>query len=328
MKGNMSQSRNADAFENFVRKTRKINGQTLDNDVQIDNVESADKLKTARVISFSGALTSTPISFNGSKDISIPITGINESYLDWSAEQANSALSPIDIALLPELSANRLAFIRDSAVKFEHSEDAGVTWTDVSEDYDGTMLCTSGITFGNGNSIGNYNINRKHRITIDTVDGKLFGVLVKALLYINTEGAAGSKCLVEFGDKIENTQWETVKELYLVGWPGWNAINIVPKTIGKEGTNSCRYVRLTFSISGVDTNYSSDLKIMSLRFITRAFYDSASGDLASKGRIYSYDREQNITLPKNLTIKGNTLKIGNTTLTETQLKTLLNLITT
>lgn len=324
----MSQSRNAEELKHFVQNTRKINGQTLDNDVQIDNVESADKLKTARTIGLSGAVTSTPTAFDGSKDINIPITRLNESYLEWSDEQLNSALSPIDIALLPELGANRLAFIDDSAVKLERSEDAGVTWTDVSAEFDGTLLCTSGISFGNGNSIGDHNINRRHRITIDTVSGKLFSVLVKILLYINTEGAVGSKCLVEFGDKLENTQWETVKELYLVGWPGCNVINLTPKTIGKESTNTCRYVRLTFSISGVDTNYSSDLKIMSLRFISRAFYDSASGDLATKGRIFSFDRDQSITLPKNLILRGNTLKIGSTAITETQLKALLNLLTT
>ena len=90
-------------LDSKVPTQRTINGYTLDNDVHIDNVASADTLKTARTISLSGAVKSTPISFNGSKDISIPVTEINESYLEWSAEQANSALSPIDIALLPEL---------------------------------------------------------------------------------------------------------------------------------------------------------------------------------------------------------------------------------
>ena len=327
MKGNMSQSRNADAFENFVPKTRKINGQTLDNDVQIDNVASADKLKTARAISLSGAVTSTPKPFDGSKDIDIPITAINESYLGWRADQASATPSSLDTALLPELSANRLAFIYNGAVKFERSEDAGATWTDVSEQFDGTMLCTSNISFGNNNSVGDYNVNRKHRITIDTVSGRVVGVLAKILLCISTEGAIGSKCMLEFGDSAENTQWTAIKEMYIGGWSGWNAININPVPIGRESTGYYRYVRLTFSIANVTNGYDSDLKIWSLRFICRAFYENTISAMARTGHLYSYDSEQNATFPKNLTIKGNTLKIGSTTLTETQLKALLALLT-
>ena len=327
MKGNMSQSRNADAFENFVPKSRKINGQTLDNDVQIDNVASADKLKTARTIGLSGAVTSTPKSFDGSGNVDVPIIAIKESYLGWSADQASPAPSPLDVSLLSELSANRLAFIDDSVVKFERSEDAGTTWIDVSEQFDGTMLCTGSIAFGNGNTISNHNANRRHRITIDALNGKLFGILTKILLYISTEGAKDSKCLLEFGDKAENTQWTVAKELYIGGWPSWNAICIAPQPIGRESEYYCRYVRLTFSINDVTEGYASDLKIRSLRFICGESYDSTLNAMARTGHLYSYDSEQNATFPKNLKIQGNTLTIGSTTITETQLKALLALLT-
>lgn len=59
----MSQSRNAEELKRFVQNSRKINGQTLDNDVLIDNVESADKLKTARTIN--------GVAFDGTEDIKI-----------------------------------------------------------------------------------------------------------------------------------------------------------------------------------------------------------------------------------------------------------------
>ena len=39
-----------EALDSKVPATRTVNGQTLDNDVEIKNVESADKLKTARTI--------------------------------------------------------------------------------------------------------------------------------------------------------------------------------------------------------------------------------------------------------------------------------------
>jgi hypothetical protein len=67
---------------------------------------------------------------------------------------------------------------------------------------------------------------------------------------------------------------------------------------------------------------------MSVRFIYSAFFGMGSSIMARSGVIYSVDSEQNVTFPNNLAIQGNTLKIGNTTLTETQLKALLNLLTT
>jgi hypothetical protein len=322
----MSQSRNAEELKHFVQNTRKINGQTLDNDVQIDNVASADKLKTARTISLSGAVKSTPTAFDGSKGIDIPINSVKEAYLDWGGQHRHLRMSPVDYALIPELYANRLAFIPDSAVKFERSADSGISWTDVSDDFNGTMICTGAMIFGNGNTTEDKSTNRQHRITIDCIEGQLYGELAKIILRINTEGAVGCKCKVEGGDTSDGTIWTDITEAVIVGWPSWNCININSILVGTE--RSYRYVRLTFSITGVDEKYASDLQIMSVRFIYSAFFGMGSSIMARSGVIYSVDSEQNVTFPNNLAIQGNTLKIGNTTLTETQLKALLNLLTT
>ncbi len=319
----MSQSRNAEELKRYVQKTRKVNGQTLDNDIEIKNVESADKLKTARTIGLIGAVKSTPAEFDGSDNVSIRVKELYEGYLEFGGRNRDIYLSALDIALLPELNANRLAFIKDSAVKFEQSADNGETWTDVSDSFDGTMLCTKSISFGNGNTATDKSINRQHRITIDCVEGGLYCELVKILLQIDTGGATGCKCKVEFGDNSENTVWTTDMTADVFGWSGWNALNVNPKLIGKT---YIRYVRLTFSISNVNEQYNSNLSIMSLRFISRVFYGEVSNEMARRGELYSCDMEQNATFPKNLYIDGNTLKIGNTTLTETQLQELLKLI--
>ena len=320
----MSQSRNAEAFENFVPKTRKINGQTLDNDVQIDNVASADKLKTARTIGLSGAVTSTPKAFDGSGNVDIPITAIKEAYLDWGGKNRSNHLSPVDVSMLPELCANRVAFIADSAVKFERSDDAGATWTDVSEHFDGTMLCTDDISFGNGNSPADANTNRQHRITIDCASGGLYCYLSKIFINVNTDGAGDCMCKVEFGDNYENTVWAKITEGTVTGWTGWNTFNVGHSLIG--GTTGYRYVRLTFTISSVTSGTPSDLIIKGIRFISGAFY-KAENTMAVRGNLYRTDKNQTAIFPKNLTIQGDTLMIGTTTITETQLKALLALLT-
>ena len=221
-----------------------------------------------------------------------------------------------------------MAFISDSAVKFEQSADAGATWTDVSDNYDGTALCTNSTSFGNGNTATDQSINRQHRITIDCVSGKLYCQLAKIMLYISTNGATNCQCKVEFGDKAENTVWTTDTTMLLNGFPGWNVIN-VEKIIGTEYISwsaSYRYVRLTFSISGITANAVSNLEIQRVRFISKILYNAPSV-MAYSGAIYAFDSEQNAVFPKNLSIQGDTLKIGNTIITETQLKALLATLT-
>lgn len=363
MKGNISQSqgalevKNAESIRELERKTaediaeiereiseeeqeveqelkgkvdisRKINGQTLENDVNIANVESADKLKIPHTIGAKGAVTSTPTAFDGTGDILIPIDSIKEAYINWGGKNRTRYISPVDAAMLPELNANRLAFIKDSAVKFELSADAGATWTDVSDQFDGTSLCTTSIAFGNGNTATDQSTARQHRITIDCIGGGLYCQLAKIMVLVSTEGATDCTCKVEFGEKSENTVWTTFVTANVDGWQGWNVIN-VDHLVGMESVSwgpSYRYVRLTFSVAGVASGRSSDLSIKSIRFISSMF-NNATSVLASRGTVYSIDRDQNVTFPKNVIIQGNTLQIGNTTITETQLKSLLALLT-
>lgn len=290
---------------------------------------SADNLKIARLISVSGAVTSIPTAFDGSQDIQIPIDSVKEAYIKWGGKNNAFHLSPIDVALLSELNANRLAFINNSAVKFEHSADAGATWTDVSANFNGTAICTGSMAFGNGNTLTDKSVNRQHRITIDCIKGEVYCRLAKILLNISTDGASNCVCKVEFGDKATDTEWLTYTTMSINGYPGWNAINIDQLLIGAENITwdkAYRYVRLTFSISGVSSSEKSALVISSVRFVSSICY-AAQSAMARTGHLYSYDSEQNATFPKNLIIQGNTLKIGSTAITETQLKALLALLT-
>lgn len=320
----MSQVRNAEEFKNYVPNTRKVNGQPLNKDVEITEVKSAEKLKTARVVSFKGAVESTPTAFDGSNNINVVVDKLYEGNIDFGGKSRYVHLSPIDTALIPEFSANRIAFIKDSAVKFELSNDNGETWIDVSENYDGTMLCTSNIMFGIGNTLSDKSINRQQRITIDCIDGGVYCELAKIFVQVDTSGAKGCQCKVEFGDASENTVWTTKNTEIVAGWTGWNVINIPPTYIGK---NEKRYVRLTFSISQIVDEYTCNLNVMSLRFVSRICYGEAPSILARKGVMYTFDKYQNVTFPNNIYISGDTLKIGNTTINEEQLQALLALLT-
>lgn len=50
------------------------------------NANAADKLSAGRSISLGTAVSSTATTFDGSKNITIPVTSINEAYLEWGGK--------------------------------------------------------------------------------------------------------------------------------------------------------------------------------------------------------------------------------------------------
>lgn len=72
------------------------------------NAGTATKLQTARTISVSGGATGTATSFDGSKNISIPITALDASKLTGT----------IDIARLPHGALERLVTVEDDEARF------------------------------------------------------------------------------------------------------------------------------------------------------------------------------------------------------------------
>lgn len=56
-----------------------------------------------------------------------------EANLKWGGKNYAGDFGPVDAALVPELGANRLAFLPHAAVTYEYSKDGGSTWTTVAE---------------------------------------------------------------------------------------------------------------------------------------------------------------------------------------------------
>lgn len=258
----------------------------------------ATQLATARTISLGTAVTSTATPFNGTTNIIIPVNSVKEAYLEWGGKDFSGNFGPLDAALIEDLGANRAAGIKDSNVKFERSEDNGVTWSDVSENFNGRRLFTTSIVFGNGNAVGNQSISRQHRITLDA-SGQIYFILEKIAIYLSTNGANGTKCKLEFGSYDSPTVWQTVKTVTVAGWSGWNIIN-ASNTIGSPTFGNIRYIRLTFSITGVDSNYDSNFDIQKIRIYSKTCWSQPS-NLATNGHVYSYDSDFNVVFPANVT---------------------------
>lgn len=251
----------------------------------------ASKLTTARTIGLGTGATGTATSFDGSGNITIPVTSVKEAYLDWGGRDIYGSFSALDAALIEDLSANRLAGLPASKVTFERSSDGGSTWAT----YGGNAaLVTTEGSASNANTTSSKSINNWHRITID-VNGSIYCELKKIAIFLNTDGATGCKCKVEWGDYSTTTVWTTEKTVSVAGWSGWNIIN-VSKRIGSSVYDKIRYIRLTFSQTTVDLNYSCNLSVSKIRFYSNNCWNQPS-NLAKNGHVYNYDSSFNTTFP-------------------------------
>ena len=279
-----------------------VDGVTSNIQTQLDgklattgNAASATKLKTSRKIGLGTGVTGTATSFNGSANITIPVTEVKEAYLTWGGKDLTNTFSPLDAALIEDLSANRLAGISSSKVVCERSTDAGSTWTTYSND---AAFCTTSGSASNGNTKTSQSVNNWHRITIDT-QGSIYCQLKKIAILFTTEGASGCKCKVETGDYSATTVWTEQKTVSIDGWSGWNVIN-TDLTIGSADNGKIRYVRLTFSQTELNSNYNSSSTVMKLRFYSQNWWNAPS-TLAKTGHVYSYDASLNTTFPAKVT---------------------------
>lgn len=302
---------------------------------------SATKLATARTIngtSFDGSgnittanwgtsrnitIGNTKKAVNGGGDVSWSLSEIGasatnhthstmnkEAYLEWGGKNFAGSYGPIDAAMIPDLGANRLAFLNKNGVKVEYSNDSGKTWK-ILTDY-GTE---SGL-FGAGKywTIGNVAAPNKAtekdmlRVTIDSDKARIYSVLNKFAIYINTNGATGSYCTIDASLESSPTTFKTFADkVHLSGWSGWNIINIQNLTT-YQNSASGQYglIRFTFGCTGNTSNYVG-LQINRIMGFGGVGWDTPS-NMAKYGTIYSYDNDQNVEFPAQVSatlFKGN-----------------------
>lgn len=290
--------------------TFEINGDLTDiySPVQTTvsgNAGTATKLATGRNISLGTGVTSTATKFDGSANITIPVTGLKESYLNWGGKSISDGISPIGASLSAEHSANRLAYLNPNAIQAEYSNDAGSTWTDWSlSDENKTKFVTTENKINVGQEL-TVTTSHRTRLTITAQDGTtqyFYTRPKKLLLNVSTNGH-GLSVIIETKTGKSNATWTTVGTYTLDGWSGWNDIPINFSTFGgsKTQTSNIWYMRLTFETTSVSSNY---IKKKSYILGMRLFGDACwvpTSNMGNTGHLYSYDAFQNATFPANIT---------------------------
>lgn len=283
---------------------------------------SAAKLSTPRNIVLSDAVDSIAQPFDGSKNVSIPVYSLKESYLDWGGKSIDGLVSPIGCALSAEHSANRLAFIDGGAVSIEYSSDGGATWTDYgySANYKSQLFTKSvGIPIGRTVSSEEYTASSATRVTI-SAEGKVYTKPRKMLMNISTSSTLSLTVETRTGE--DGAAWKEYGTYTISGWSGWNDIPLVLFTFGgtPSQTTNIKHLRLTIRTTRVGSN-KKECQLLAIRLFGNTDWLSASsasgkGPMSSTGHLYDFDMAANAIFPAGVKASNFTGQLNGSIATE------------
>lgn len=240
-------------------------------------------------------------------------TNIPEAYLTWGGKNFSGSYGPIDAAMVPELGANRLAFMPTDAVTIEYSRDGGATWTDYgAEDYQKIGLFNgigSGFTIGKASSgAGNIATNKYQlRVNIYTSTGRVYTVLNKFVIYLSTSGTNNNWCTIRARKQSDytagNDKWTTFADKISVsGWSGYNVINTSGiTTYGNTASSQYGHIQFIFGCDTGSTNNSYPGLTINKIFGFGGVGWTTPSTMAKTGHMYTYDSSQNVTFPAAIT---------------------------
>lgn len=243
---------------------------------------------------------------------------VYEAYLQWGGTSLSGSISPIDVALDSQFSANRLSFMPAEDISVEYSTDSGSTWIDYGlTNLQKQSLVTTGLSQAlyMGKKTTGQKPTDKLRVTITATNGKTCFSLKKILIYLSTQGATGTKVLIERSAIGSDTTYTQVGEYSVSGWSGWNSIPYTTKFGGSTSqTSQTRRIRMTFSFVECSASYidKTAFQVSKISMHGETSWSNSGGSLASTGHLYSYDINKTATFPAAL--KADTIYEGGTAL--------------
>jgi len=230
-----------------------------------------------------------------------------EAYLTWGGKNFAGSYGPIDAAMVPNLGANRLAFINGSSVTIEYSRDGGSTWTDygAGASANASLFGTGGsFTIGKADSTNKATANTNKyqlRVTVDTGLAPVYTALNKFVIYVSTNGS--NSCTVQIQKALQSTPTTFVdhtSDVPISGWSGYNVINVSDLvTYGNTASSQYGRIRFIFKANGGNTNYNGLIVNRIMGFGGVGW--TIPSNMARDGHLYSYDNAQNATFPAQIT---------------------------
>lgn len=235
------------------------------------------------------------------------VSGIYEANLKWGGKNISGDYAPIDAAMIPELGANRLAFMPAAAIDIEYSRDGGTTWANYTTTDSHKIQLFNGqmdeFIIGADTSKGIDKSKYMVRFTINTGAAKVYTVLNKFAIYITSGGSGGCYCTItgRLQSHVEsNTEtWKTfIDKAPISGYSGWNILNTANiTTYSNNKPHQYGQVRFTFGVtSHTSSSSSSGLRIHKILGFGGVGWITPS-KLAANGRMYTWDANQSVYFP-------------------------------
>lgn len=276
---------------------------------------SAGKLTTPRTIGIGTGGTGTATSFNGTANITIPLTDVKDSYVTWGGKNIRGDITPDDMGCIDEFGHNKLAFLPAECITVEYSTDGGSTWLDygLTNAQKIAMVTTTGPAVGAGKNTtvtakNIANLRCRVRIACGTMAkvGKIYTATKKFLINVTTSGAGNTKVKIRrrtIADYLAGTEtWTDVGTYDVYGWSGWNSIPYTAGLGGSMTTQTGQVGQIEFEFWGetFNSNYASRLTVTDFRLIGSTNWTMPS-ELARAGHLYTMDTDQNATFPAKVT---------------------------
>lgn len=247
--------------------------------------------------------TNHTLYINNNGVIEIPLANLYEANLKWGGKNFSASYGPLDAAMVPELGANRFAFLKAAGLTIQYSTDNGSTWTDYgATDAQKVGLFSSGQNFylGKHSGSGTSTINDQLRVEIATSAAGIYTVLNKIVIYMSTQGNT-VEVKIEKALKATPTEFNThLNWTGISGWGGWNVLNINNlTTYGNAAASQYGRIRFTFRQTAIRATNSAALIHRILGFGGMGW--TTPSNMAKNGHLYSYDSSQNATFPAKVT---------------------------
>lgn len=274
------------------------------------NTNNASSLGTSsnETIGGNGTINLHKVSKTGSFS---DLNNRGESFITWGGQSFSGSYGPIDACMVPDLGANRFAYIPASAWKIEYSRDSGATWTDYgANNAQKLQLTSTGCSLAIGKADGSHKATSAFmlRLTL-TTSGAVYSILNKFLLYVSTNGSGGCYVTIQGRTKAnldanKDTWTGFVSKAPISGWTGWNVINTNGITTHGNQAGYYAQLRFIFGCTSGSTSYSG-LQIQKLYAYGGVGW-TAPSNLAKYGTLYKSDYNQNAIFPQDLYIQSGT----------------------
>lgn len=221
-----------------------------------------------------------------------------EAYLTWGGRHISASVSPVDVAMSQNLSANRFALAKAAGVTVEYSTNGGSTY----QDYGLTNTDKINLISGIGSSI---KLGKKSsgvtntdtlRITLSASQLGVYTRLRKILVNVSvTTGIKTPQVKIEKSTiGTPNIFTQLFAAIGVGGDTAWNSIALpVDFAFGGSASYQCAKLRLTFSCAA-DSNGS--FTILDIMGFGDTYWNYPS-QMSKTGHLYGYDANGNASFP-------------------------------